>query len=568
MRNYVLGILLVMAAPVLRAQVVVVPDTIQSTDARFTYYFSEGLRCKLLGNQEEAITWFQKCVELKPEKPDPFYELGMLSAYKNDFIAAAGYARNAWKRDPSNKFYGQLLIECLARQGKPEECIPVYRELQKSFPEEEGYITGEIEVLIQAKKYSEALKRLQAIGNADDLKRWSVVRQRDIYELQKQGSKGIKVVKKWLSGHPDDFELRGVLAETYASDGQNDKALEQYELLKKSQPGNPAISFSLGQFYFSLGKKEEALREYLTGFRSPDVNPVIKIEIVKQFIENQKREDKLSPEVIELIQVLYEADKGDPGVDLLYANYLYSEERITEAEPIYTKLTQTTPGDFQVWQNLLFILNEKQDFEKIYLISSEALKVFPNQGLFFLFKGMAAISRDQFEEAIQVLNKGLTYPGQNPEIAKQFYISLGEAYYRIGNTTDAFRNYDLLLTLEPDNVLVLNNYAYYLSLENREMDKALDMITRCVQKEKDNPTYLDTYAWVLFKKGNYKEALVQITRVMELDQDPSGEVLEHYGDILFANSMTAEAKVAWIKAKTKGEVSLEIDKKIEKGLEK
>jgi len=568
MRKYYIGLLLVMFSPVLHAQVDIIPDTIQSANARFTYYFSEGLRCKLLGNQDEAISWFQKCVELKPEKPDPFYELGMLSAYKNDFIAAAGYARNAWKRDNSNKFYGQLLIECLARQGKPEECIPVYRELQKKFPEEDGYFTGEIEILIQGKNYSEALKRLKSAGNSADLKRWSVVRQRDVYELMNQKSKGIKVVSKWLSSHPDDFELRGVLAETYASDGKNDKALEQYELLKKSEPGNPAVSFSLGQFYFGLGKKEEALREYLDGFRSPDVNPVIKIEIVKQFIESQKNEDKLSPEVVQLIQVLYEADKGDPGVDLLYANYLYSEEKLTEAEPIYTKLTQTTPGDFMVWQNLLFILNEKQDFEKIYLISSEAIKVFPNQGLFYLFKGMAAISRNQFEEAIQVLNKGLTYPGQNPEIAKQFYISLGEAYYRIGNTTEAFRNYDLLLTLEPDNVLVLNNYAYYLSIENRNLDKALEMITKCVGKEKDNPTYLDTYAWVLYKKGDVGTALSQIRRVMELDPDPSGEVLEHYGDILFDSGLKTEAKEAWIKAKLKGEVSPDIDKKIEKGLEK
>ncbi len=546
----------------------VIPDTLSTLDARFTWCFAEGLNSKMLGKPQDAIAFFEKCVELKPEKPDPFYELGNLYAFKNDFAAAAGYARNAWKRDPANKFYGQLLIECLARLGKPEECIPVYHELQKAFPESEEYVTGEIEMLVQAKKFDDALKRLKKIQNNDELKRWGVVTQKEIFEAKKEPKKGIKVIEKWLNQHPEDFELRGILAETYGEAGQNDKALEQYALLKKENPDNPAVSYSLGQFYFKLGRKEEALEEFISGFRSPSVNPIIKIEIVKQFIEGQKNNTTLDEPVRKLIQILYETDKGEPTVDVLFANFLYAEERLNEAEPIYTRLTQTNPGEFVVWQNLLFILNQKSDFERIFQVSDQAIKVFPSQGLFYLFKGIGAIGMKDYEAAAAALNKGLTYPGQNPEITKQFYISLAEALYHTGNSTDAFKNFDMLLGLEPDNVLVLNNYAYYLSLEERDLDKALAMIKKCVEKEKDNATYLDTYAWVLFKTGDFPGALNVIKRVFELDKEPSGEVIEHFGDILFMNGMKEEARAQWIKALEKGETSTGLKLKIESGIKK
>ena len=172
--------------------------------------------------------------------------------------------------------------------------------------------------------------------------------------------------------------------------------------------------------------------------------------------------------MVKLIEILYQVDKGNPAVDELYANYLYSGEKLAEAEPIYRELVKTDPGNFVVWQNLLFILNQKQQFREILILSDSALTYFPGQGLFYLFKGMAAIETKDYPLAIGTLNKGLSVPGQNADLIKQFYLSLAEALYRNGNSDDAFRNFGQMLVLEPDNVQVLNNYSYYLALDERE----------------------------------------------------------------------------------------------------
>ena len=131
---------------------------------------------------------------------------------------------------------------------------------------------------------------------------------------------------------------------------------------------------------------------------------------------------------------------------------------------------------------------------------------------------------------------------------------------------EAFSNFENLLALDPDNVIVLNNYSYYLSLLDKDLEKARKMIEKCVKLEKDNPTYLDTYAWVLFKLEDYTKALEVIEKVVSKNTDPSGEVLEHYGDILFKNNKKDEAKKAWIRAESSGEASENIRIKIETGL--
>ena len=160
----------------------------------------------------------------------------------------------------------------------------------------------------------------------------------------------------------------------------------------------------------------------------------------------------------------------------------------------------------------------------------------------------------------------MAIPGQAPEITQQFYLSLSEAAYRTGDKEEAYRNFDQLLALDPDNTIVLNNYSYYLSLDGEQLDKALDMIKRCIEHEKDNPTYLDTYAWVLFKRGEYSKALEVMEKVMSLTIDHSGEVLEHYGDILFKNGHEDKAVEMWKQASKQEDVSDGIDDKIINGL--
>src|SRR5690606_23104407 len=101
-----------------------------------------------------------------------------------------------------------------------------------------------------------------------------------------------------------------------------------------------------------------------------------------------------------------------------------------------------------------------------------------------------------------------------------------------------------------------------LSERGENLDKALEMTRKSNSLSPDNPTFLDTYAWVLYKSENYEEALQKMERVIELSDNASGEVLEHYGDILLRNNQPEKALEQYERARKLGGASGEIDKKI------
>ena len=352
----------------------------------------------------------------------------------------------------------------------------------------------------------------------------------------------------------------------YAENGEEEKALNLFQKMKEMNSGNPLVYFSLGKYYMDLGRKADAISEFKTGFESKDVNPEIKIQVFLELIRVQSPDEQLNSNMAELLEVMYKTDQGYSGVDVLYADYLYNQGEMDSAEVIYKRIVDNNPSNPLAWQNLLLIQSTQQDFREMFDIAGEAISNYPNLPFFLLFQGIGASQIQEYSVAIESLKSGLSMNMNNPELTKQFYISLGDAYYQVGEHDKAFKNFDNLLALEPDNDLVLNNYSYYLAVLDRDLDKALEMIEKCISKNPDNATYLDTYAWVLYRNGDLKDALKAIEKAISLNENPSGEVLEHYGDILFMNNRVEEAREKWKLAKEAGGASEEIDDKIERGL--
>lgn len=539
-----------------------------STETKYDLSFSEGLKYKMLGNPVEAGKHFTMCTSLIENRPAPYYELGNIALNMKDLLIAEGYAKTAVSLNSDNKWYNLLLVQIYIQAERYAEAAQLYEKLYDKYEEETDYLLAQTDLLTRAKDYKGALKRLAKLKRIDGYESEAALREKDIHLAMGKDKKAIDVLKKLADSFPDQIEYRGILAELLAEKGYNNEALEQYQMIKNSNPDNPIIYFSLGQYYLDMGKRDEAIKEFETGFASKQVNPDIKMTVFMELIKSQDTEQdnqQLNEQLEHLLMVLYEADQGHPGIDNMYANYLYDNERFDESEGIYRRVVESNPGSFMAWQNLLMIQNQQLDFEEMFTVGSKAVMVFPNQSIFFLFKGISANALSKYQIAVEALKKGARMNDGNSDITKQYYISLGDALYHVGNYEEAFRNFDLLLVLDSDNALVLNNYAYYLSELGGDLEKALKMINKCMSVEPDNTTYLDTQAWVLYKLGRYSEALEKIKKVIEIDGDSvSGEVMEHYGDILYRNNKIEEAVSSWKKAQVMEGVSESINEKIER----
>jgi len=541
-------------------------DTAERRRMEYEFYLSEGARQKMMGNFSLSKDYYGRCLEIRPEKPTPYYEISSILFVEDEKARARGYIDQAMELDPDNHWFKFLAIQIATSQERYGDAALYYHELSEKFPDKTEYRTGEIDMLLKAGDQKTALKRLDEVEDNFGYSKYTAIRKKDIYLSEGKEKKAFKEMEQLIEKFPGDVEMMGILAELYAEKGEEEKALDLFKRMKSLNSGNPLVYFSLGQYYFELGRKKDAIAEFQTGFASKEVNPEIKIQVFLELIRTQAENEQLNDDMAALLKVLYDTDQGHPAVDGLYADYLYNTGREEESEEIYRRITRNSPSNFLAWQNLLFIQNSQGDFSEMYDIASDAVLNFPNQPLLLLFKGIGASQTERLEEAVKALNEGISLSINNVELTKQFYITLGDTYYQMKNYEEAFMNFDNLLALDPGNALVLNNYSYYLALLDRDLDKALAMIEKCIAVEPENPTYLDTYAWVLFKRKEYEKALEKMQKVMKLDKEPSGEVLEHYGDILYRNDEKQKAVQAWEKAKKAGGASDKIEEKISSGL--
>jgi tetratricopeptide (TPR) repeat protein len=206
---------------------------------------------------------------------------------------------------------------------------------------------------------------------------------------------------------------------------------------------------------------------------------------------------------------------------------------------------------------------QAQDFDEVAQVCEKSIELFPNESLYYFYLGIAYYQQKNYQEAIDMYRKGLTViPEDDRSLQSDFYGQIGDTYYQMKKLEDAFAAYDEALRYNERNIVVLNNYSYFLSLSKRDLDKAERMSAQCIKMEPNNPTYLDTYAWVFFVKGNYTLAKIYIQSAVNKDTTNSPVLVDHYGDILYMSGDKEEALKQWKKAKEMGKESEILNRKI------
>jgi tetratricopeptide (TPR) repeat protein len=225
------------------------------------------------------------------------------------------------------------------------------------------------------------------------------------------------------------------------------------------------------------------------------------------------------------------------------------------------------PQNFLVWEELLLLYNHLNDTTAMAAKGKECIVFFPDEPLPYAMVGLPLLIRRDFEGAISYFQKGVELSGEDTPVKGQLCAYLGDAYYGLDSLEMAFGMFDEALRINPDDVSVLNNYSYYLTMLGQRLDEAERMSAKTLEVEPNNPTFLDTYAWVLFKRGDYALARFYMRSAIEKDENPSEVLYDHYGDILFMNGEVEEAKNMWRKALELNVTNDKLRYKIEHGLE-
>lgn len=531
----------------------------QFSKNRENYY--EATKQKILGNTDKAIELYEKCIEIDPDDAASMYELASLYSDKGKTDDAAPYAIKAAQLDPANKWYKILLVQVYQSQGKYAEAAKVIDDLLVSEPDNIEYYEDEALNYIYNGDYKNAVKSYdmleQKMGINEDLS----VQKEKIYLMMGKPEKAVEEIKKLSDAYAEETRYLEMLAELYMNAGQYDEALVAYNKILAIDPEDPYINISLSDYYRKTGDRDKAYEYLKAGFANPALDIDSKMTILLAYYSVTDIYTSYKAEAFELANILIKAHPDDPKAFSIYADFLVQDKNYEEARNAFRKVISIDSTKYPVWEQLLFVESELNDNKAMADESKRALELFPDQPMLYMFAGAASFALKDYETAVKYFRMGPNFVVGNDRMLVQFYSYLGDSYFYLKDNEKSDEAYEKVLKIDPANVYVLNNYAYYLSLRGKDLQKAEEMSKKSLDLEPDNSSYLDTYGWILFKLEKYDEAKTYIGKALDKGEE-SAVVIEHYGDVLWKLGDKKEAVKYWEKALDAGTGSDFLEKKV------
>ena len=534
-------------------------------DIKAEYAFTEATRQKLFGNLDEAVVLYAEAIRLNPENAAAYYELSNIYQYLKETDVAIGYAEKAREKDTGNLWYIRHLAGLYHMKGDKEKTIRTYENMREEFPEryeiwfDLALLYKENGQIQQSLKLLDKMEEKLGVNDMVNMTKYS------IYEADKMYEKSIKELEKLTLYFPEEVKYMGLLAETYDEMGDTGKAIEMYNKLFEIDADNGTAMMSIASFYERLGEQEKCLAYLKKGFASPDVEVEEKLQSMIFQLNKEENIEKHEPLLNELITILEEEYTDDIRVMTLKADYYLRLKKLAEASEVLKQVVRINTENYDIWEQLIFIENELENHKDLTRIAGEAIRHFPDEKRLYYYKAIGEYLIKQYDSLIITAKEALSKTDENHELRAEFLTLLGEAYHGKNMHRESDQAFDDALKINPDDVHILNNYAYYLSVRGEKLEKALEYSGKTIVAEPENPTYLDTYAWVLYKSMNFPEALIYIERAIKYGGDNNPVIVEHYGDILFMNGMKDDAVVQWMKAKDMGGDKEKLNEKIHKG---
>lgn len=546
-------------------------ENVQQLDEKdrleFDYSFMEGLRNKITGNYQEALGWFDNCLKILPSSPVVKYEIAGLLTVNNDFNTALQLAREAVAGNPENMWYKILLANVLQKKSMIEEACQVYADIISKYPNKEEFYLIEAGLYASIEKWQKAIDVYDRYENQYGITEPVSIEKIKLYTKLEDVKKASNELSKLIRKYPDRSEYLSLLAELYFNYNHDKKGLQILDRLLKADPDNGFVHFYLADYYRE--KKQEKLADEHTrsALLSDQIDNGYKIQYILKLILNPDTTLVNEKELDDYMQLLLEKYNDDLSVRALHSDFLKKDNKLDEAKKELEYILSQDQNNYLIWEELLLLCNQLSDTSCMYNKSVEAMKYFPEQPLPYALAGVALMMQKDFKNALPFLEKGVILTDDKIALKSQFYSYMADCYYSLGSVQKAFDMFDQVLRINPDDILVLNNYAYYLSLRDENLSLAEQMSSKAVAMESDNSTYLDTYAWVLYKRGNYSQAKFYIKLAIEKEKEPSGVLYEHCGDILYRNGEKEEALKMWQKALEIGtEVTDALKQKIKTGV--
>lgn len=513
---------------------------------KFNYFYLEALRDKEIGDLASAADNLYRCHLIQPKSAVVFFELASLSSMQQMYNSALQYAQRAVYLNPENVRYKRALAELACYADDDNMAIELYNELLKiDSKHAKSYYSQLYNLYSVTEQYDKACEALDKYAELTELTPSIVEEKFKIYLKTDDRKKAFEEIDRLIEMYPEEYGYVSYKAEMYCMLEDTALAEKTYQQMFKKKPNDPVLQYTYARYLHKMGNTEQALDYYLKVINNPDVTydvragatlaatsdsaTILKDSVYQKFIKDYPSE--YIPYLCKGSAMVMQKDSSG------YSYMLQSLERNPEQE--------------ETWQQVITYFSEHSMNDSTEKYCLKALQNFPmNSDFHYLLGSVYRIQKKdtltfaEWNKSVEILmNKN------NPVAASVIEGMMGDYYYELKQKEKAFEIYELALKHDPSNVMVLNNYAYFLCVENQDLAKADRMSSKTVKANPNSAIFLDTYAWICFKQGEYVMASLYISQAYNHGGDSNPELLDHYGDILYKSGEPKESYLPmWKKA--------------------
>ena len=532
--------------------------------ATFDYVYVEAIKQKLLGNSGDALKYFEQCIRINPSSDAVYYQMAQILLSAGDLKNGKAYLKKAVEMDPANIWYIKMVAGAFYQERNIDSAIFWYEQAVKRYPDREELMYTLGNLYSENKKYRKAGELFSLLDNKYGINERSTPANIRNMINASDYDEAMILITKMLEEFPDEILYNGFLAEIYRKKGENIKAIEVYTKLMDRNPENPDTQLALCDFLIAQENYDELLQLINTVTLNENISRESKIELFAEIIENKKLVDEKGHEISVAIMVL-EATYPNDGIIVLLRPELYGKMgELKDAVKRLEEITGKMTDNYFAWEKLLLLYLQTGDYKNLEKKGEEGALRFNRSFLAKMLYAAGAAENKNFDVALEEVRKAEILAGDNEDMLLQVISTRADIYYRMKDFEKAFGIFQDAINNYKSDLTILNNYAYYLAEQNMKLREAEKMAKRVIDEESDNYTFLDTYAWVLYKRGKLREAEKIMQKILENSEKRDAEFYEHMGYIKKKRKKCDEAIENWNIAFEIDNKKVELLKEIEK----
>lgn len=526
--------------------------------------------CRQIDSDSTAFDLLEQCRKMRPDAAEVYYSQAIAYAKRGNDSLSIEYMRRAAELQPDNDNYLENVAETYIHQREYDRAIEAYEQLYAHHRDRSDVLEILVRLYDAKKDYAKMLSTVdrmeQADGPSEDL---SFMRM-GIYEQQGDKKNAYRILKALTDDHPNEPSYKVMLGNWLMQHDRKSEAFKWFESALQDDKQNEFALNSLYDYYRNTGDDAKArqLRDNILFSKQTDIKT--KLSMLQQAIrENEQEQGGDSTIVLNLFDRVMLTAPHNADLSNLKAVYMRLKKMPQDSiNAAYAHTLSFEPDNLSARLTLTQNLWEEKKWDEVVDLCDKGIQYTPEELMFYYFMGLAYVQQDKDAEAYDAFKRGLSAVDlSNADetqrtMASDMYGLIGDISYSNGKYDEAFGAYEEALKMKADNVQVLNNYAYYLSMQNTRLDSAAEMSLKTLKEEPTNATFLDTYAWILFLQKRYDEAKAYIDLTLANDKDPSNVLWEHAGDIYLMTGDKQKAVEYWQKAIESGGDKAQLERKI------